>query len=62
MTNFFDFIIQPEEASRDVAIDLFDEVTMTHWEKPPYIPQREQLAKESNLYAYPSALPGTHFH
>eukprot|EP00112_Aurelia_sp_Birch-Aquarium-sp1_P013608 Seg2891.1 transcript_id=Seg2891.1/GoldUCD/mRNA.D3Y31 product="Coiled-coil and C2 domain-containing protein 2A" protein_id=Seg2891.1/GoldUCD/D3Y31 len=48
---------RPEEASGDVALDLFDEVTMTHWEKPPYIPQREQLDKESNLYAYPSTLP-----
>ena len=50
-------ILQQEGTAGDVAIDLMEDA-LTQWTKPPYIPKRDQLEKEGNIYGYPSTIPG----
>ena len=50
-------ILQQEGTAGDVAINIMEDA-LTQWTKPPYIPKRDQLEKEGNIYGYPSTIPG----
>ena len=50
-------MFQQEEAPETVVINVFQDA-LTQWTKPPYVSKKEQLEKESNIFSYPSTIPG----